>query len=198
MVFCRYQSSSFSPTWLKHSYVADEPLRLACELFRPAFKLIIHQLLISSSTVYSAPDNISVLRSRGLSKVNYYFRVTFFLFHHHYAQLSEKKTRERRFVIYKLTGTKTGVKIRLTVALITQRINKCIMPKTRREIRGRDLCCQYKDPLSGKLCKSTYGLQIDHQQPRWDHGDNSFSNITTLCMQHNQHKYKKETNIRSL
>ncbi|MGZ3780263.1 MAG: HNH endonuclease [Pseudobdellovibrionaceae bacterium] len=88
-------------------------------------------------------------------------------------------------------------KNQLTTNLVTQHINKSMTPKTRREVLNRDRCCQYKDPATGKLCNSTYGLQVDHRHPRWDNGDNSLSNLVVLCMQHNQYKYRKEANIRS-
>lgn len=84
----------------------------------------------------------------------------------------------------------------ITTLSETQRISKSISPKTRRDILTRDRCCQYRDPVTGKQCKSTYGLQVDHRQPRWDGGDNSFSNLSALCRSHNHHKYKKETNTR--
>ncbi|UOF00149.1 HNH endonuclease [Bdellovibrio reynosensis] len=73
--------------------------------------------------------------------------------------------------------------------------NKSVTPKTRRLIIERDKCCQYVDKKTGKACKSTFALQVDHKIPRWANGDNSFKNLQVLCGNHNRYKYKKEARL---
>lgn len=93
-------------------------------------------------------------------------------------------------------GNNNEAKAMFTAAPEGGRVNKSITPKTRREIFARDLCCQFKDPVTGKQCRSTYGLQVDHKHSRWAGGDNSHGNLQNLCFHHNQYKYKKEANLR--
>lgn len=74
--------------------------------------------------------------------------------------------------------------------------NKTITPKTRRFILLRDKCCQHKNPFTGQLCGSKHFLQVDHKIALWAGGDNNPSNLQALCANHNQHKYRKEAQIR--
>lgn len=76
--------------------------------------------------------------------------------------------------------------------------NKTLTPKTRRLILQRDACCQYRDPRTGKICQSTYGLQIDHKTSRWIGGGHEARNLQVLCGRHNRYKYFKESGIFSL
>lgn len=106
------------------------------------------------------------------------------------------QTESKRFMTPK--GLKNDVKAMFTAALEGRRVNKSVTPKTRREILARDLCCQFKDPVTGKQCRSTYGaygLQVDHRHSLWAGGDSSHGNLQNLCFQHNQYKYKKEANL---
>lgn len=80
----------------------------------------------------------------------------------------------------------------------SSRINNTLTPRTRREILLRDKCCQFKDAKSGKICGSTFNLEIDHKRPRWAGGDHSMENLQVLCKAHNVHKYQKEINLRLL
>ncbi|HWU43146.1 MAG TPA: HNH endonuclease [Bdellovibrio sp.] len=77
---------------------------------------------------------------------------------------------------------------------------KTLTPKTRREIFQRDRCCQYIDKSTGKQCKSTFLLQVDHKTPRWaarwTREDHSPANLQILCAQHNNGKYRSETGVR--
>jgi hypothetical protein len=73
---------------------------------------------------------------------------------------------------------------------------RSISTVTRKRIFNSDSCCQYKDPLTGKTCQSKWFLQIDHRQPKWANGSNSFENLQILCSNHNRMKYLKETKTR--
>lgn len=77
-------------------------------------------------------------------------------------------------------------------------VNKTLTPKTKFEIIQRDKCCQYKDPISGRQCGSTYFQQIDHKTSRWAGGNHRKENLQVLCANHNRHKYNKEAQIRFL
>ena len=78
------------------------------------------------------------------------------------------------------------------------KVNKTITPKIRREIIKRDICCQFKNAQTGKVCGSTFGLEIDHRKPRWASGGNEKWNLQALCRAHNNFKYKNEANLRLL
>ena len=80
----------------------------------------------------------------------------------------------------------------------SQKVNKTLTPKTRREILNRDKCCQYKDPISGKVCGSAYFHQTDHKTSQWAGGTHEKSNLHVLCANHNRYKYQKESRIRFL
>ncbi|WP_295899846.1 HNH endonuclease signature motif containing protein [uncultured Bdellovibrio sp.] len=73
--------------------------------------------------------------------------------------------------------------------------NKTLTPKTRKLILKRDTCCQYRDPQTGKICRSTYGLQIDHKTSRWIGGSHEARNLQVLCGKHNRYKYSKEAGL---
>lgn len=75
-------------------------------------------------------------------------------------------------------------------------VNQTLTPKTRRQTLNRDRCCQYKDPETGKICGSTYGLEVDHRRPQWAGGTHAPENLQTLCKAHNNHKYRKEAGLR--
>ncbi|MFN7728923.1 MAG: hypothetical protein ACK5P7_07185 [Bdellovibrio sp.] len=53
----------------------------------------------------------------------------------------------------------------------SKRVNKSITPKTRKMILSRDKHCQYVDRNSGRQCQSTFGLEVDHLQPRFAVGE---------------------------
>ncbi|MGZ3793194.1 MAG: HNH endonuclease, partial [Bdellovibrio sp.] len=103
----------------------------------------------------------------------------------------------------KTTGTKNAVKrtteaVSETDRVIKSRVNKTLTPKTRKAVLSRDLCCQFKDKKTGRQCRSTYGLQVDHKTSRWASGDHSIENLQVLCFYHNQFKYQKESKIRTV
>ena len=72
-------------------------------------------------------------------------------------------------------------------------IRKAIKPNLRKTIFKNDQCCQFKDPLTDKICGSVRFLEIDHIQPIWSEGDNSADNLRILCSQHNKFKYANES-----
>lgn len=57
-------------------------------------------------------------------------------------------------------------------------------------------CCQYKDPVTGKICQSRWYLQLDHKHPRWAKGTHTSENLQILCAAHNRFKYLKEKHTR--
>lgn len=71
-----------------------------------------------------------------------------------------------------------------------------LTPRMKKMILNRDLCCQYKDPVSGKVCGSKWFLQVDHKTAKWAGGDHRAENLQALCANHNQLKYRKETNLK--
>ena len=75
---------------------------------------------------------------------------------------------------------------------------KAIRPNLRKTIFEKDQCCQFKDPLTNKICGSVRFLEIDHIQPIWTGGDNSADNLRILCSQHNKFKYAKESGLHPL
>jgi hypothetical protein len=58
-----------------------------------------------------------------------------------------------------------------------------------REANGR---CTYRDPATGKLCDSTFKLQIEHLDPYAMGGSSRDpANLTLLCVAHNQMKAER-------
>lgn len=78
------------------------------------------------------------------------------------------------------------------------KLNKTLTPKTRQQILKRDQCCQFRDPISGKICGSTFALQIDHKMSQWAGGDHAVSNLQVLCGNHNRYKYRRECQLQFL
>jgi len=65
--------------------------------------------------------------------------------------------------------------------------SRYVPAQTRRQIHRRDQsCCQYQNSKTGKVCGSTYGLQLDHKTPYALKGSNEPENLQLLCFQHNQ------------
>lgn len=71
-------------------------------------------------------------------------------------------------------------------AAAKQRVNSenvTITPKTKIILRKP---CTYQDPLTGKVCGSTYMIHVDHIQMRVHGGGNEEENLRPLCAPHNQ------------
>ena len=83
-----------------------------------------------------------------------------------------------------------------TTAPVVKNDNKTLTPKTKKIILSRQKCCQFKNPLTGELCRSTFALEIDHKTSRWAGGNHHIENLQVLCSQHNKYKYQKEAQIR--
>jgi 5-methylcytosine-specific restriction endonuclease McrA len=60
-----------------------------------------------------------------------------------------------------------------------------VTPRLRRQILSRDKACTYKDPKTGKICGSTYQLEVDHIYPKALGGSDRASNLRALCRKHN-------------
>jgi 5-methylcytosine-specific restriction endonuclease McrA len=60
-----------------------------------------------------------------------------------------------------------------------------LTPRQRKQILARDKRCTYKDPKTGKICDSTYQLQVDHIHPKALGGMNEPENLRCLCRKHN-------------
>ena len=103
------------------------------------------------------------------------------------ASQSHSKSKSER--ISERTGKETS-------ASVAHRCNKTLTCKTRRFILQRDSCCQYKDPKTGRQCRNTFGLQVDHRTSQWAGGNHSLENLQTLCRTHNRFKYQKEAGLR--
>jgi hypothetical protein len=71
--------------------------------------------------------------------------------------------------------------------------NKSVTPATRRDIRQRDQCCQYRDPVTGRQCSSRWRSEVDHHQPKWAGGSNAKSNLQLLCKNHNLYRYRQQS-----
>ncbi|MGZ3826153.1 MAG: HNH endonuclease [Bdellovibrio sp.] len=105
------------------------------------------------------------------------------------ADVSSAQTQRQTQRQTKTTGTKNGVKFTAKTVSETERVkksrfNKTLTPKTRKAVLSRDLCCQFKDHNTGRQCRSTYALQVDHKTSRWAGGDHSIENLQVLCFQH--------------
>jgi hypothetical protein len=61
-----------------------------------------------------------------------------------------------------------------------------IPASNRRQVWRRDeSCCTYVDPRSGKRCRETSLIQIDHIRPRAQGGTHEVSNLRLRCRAHN-------------
>lgn len=78
------------------------------------------------------------------------------------------------------------------------KLNKTLTPKVKLQVIRRDKCCQYHDPVTGRICGSTYFSQVDHKTSRWAGGGHDVSNLQVLCGKHNRYKYLKESGVRLL
>jgi hypothetical protein len=67
----------------------------------------------------------------------------------------------------------------------------------RKHILNRDQCCQYRNPLTGKICGSRKHLQMDHIQPVWAGGQSTQENLQALCGNHNRYRYQRQAGLRS-
>ncbi|MGZ3841216.1 MAG: HNH endonuclease [Bdellovibrio sp.] len=106
---------------------------------------------------------------------------------------TKTKTRDTKNAVMLVTKT-----VSETERVIKKRVNKTLTPKTRKAVLSRDLCCQFKDQRTGRQCRSTFALEVDHKTSRWAGGDHSIENLQVLCFYHNQFKYQQESQIRTV
>ena len=65
----------------------------------------------------------------------------------------------------------------------------------RKSILHAQAKCEFRDPLTGKICGSRRFLQVDHVHPVWAGGTNDPQNLRALCSHHNQYKYQQELGL---
>lgn len=74
----------------------------------------------------------------------------------------------------------------------TENITRFIPESARRSVWIRDGgSCQYRDPLSGRVCGSRRWVQIDHIVPFSQGGKHETSNLRLLCGAHNRFVYRR-------
>ena len=69
---------------------------------------------------------------------------------------------------------------------------------TQRIVFQRDGICQYKDPVTQKMCGSKHQLEVHHRQPIWAGGKSDQENLQLQCRTHNLHTYREEAQIKLL
>ena len=77
----------------------------------------------------------------------------------------------------------------------THKTRMPLSKKIRDQISKRDLCCQFTDKQSGRICGSKWRLHVDHIQPVWAGGENAIHNLRILCANHNLELYRSQTGL---
>lgn len=72
---------------------------------------------------------------------------------------------------------------------------KSLSASTKKKVLTTQVCCRYKSPITGKVCGTKWFRQVDHKHSRWAGGQHNIENLQTLCVQHNNLKYRKEAGI---
>jgi 5-methylcytosine-specific restriction endonuclease McrA len=67
-----------------------------------------------------------------------------------------------------------------------------LTPKRRKLILQKSNGCEFQDAKSGRVCSSTFNLQVDHIRPKWDGGSNDPRNLRVLCREHNIFRYRHD------
>lgn len=94
-------------------------------------------------------------------------------------------------------GSHPTAKTQPGAAAVPKNAKRSIPNELRRKIFRRDQFCQHQN-ANGKLCRSEFQLEIDHIKPIFAGGQNDCENLRLLCRTHNQHRYRRGANIRSL
>ncbi len=71
---------------------------------------------------------------------------------------------------------------------------KPISQPLKKQLLSNNHQCTFRDPQTGKICGSTYFLQVDHIQSVIRGGGNNRENFQILCGQHNRYKFTQEMN----
>lgn len=102
-------------------------------------------------------------------------------------------------VIAQKKSKKNDAKVTKDIRTAQQGGNRIHIPKAiRNYIFERDRCCQFVNEANGKICSSTWQLQVDHIQPVWAGGKDSIENLRLLCANHNRERYREQTNVRQV
>jgi 5-methylcytosine-specific restriction endonuclease McrA len=82
--------------------------------------------------------------------------------------------------------------IRITSAPWLRKRSRYIPTQERRRVLQRDQNgCTYRDPKSGRVCGSKYGLQFDHLTPFSRGGSHNAQNLTLRCGAHNRYQAER-------
>ena len=73
---------------------------------------------------------------------------------------------------------------------------KYISAHTVRAIHQHDRSCRWIDSSTGKVCGSTFQLQLDHIRGIANGGGNEIENLELKCAVHNRHKFELELQAR--
>ncbi len=68
------------------------------------------------------------------------------------------------------------------------KVSRSVRRVTIQKAHGR---CEYKDPVTGRVCGSKVRVEADHIQPRAHGGGNDSANLRCLCRAHNQFMAEK-------
>jgi hypothetical protein len=72
---------------------------------------------------------------------------------------------------------------------------RTIRSSVRKQILKPGACCEFRDSKTGRQCRGTRFVQIDHRRSFWAGGTNEPENLQVLCAQHNRLKYGKEAGL---
>lgn len=91
---------------------------------------------------------------------------------------------------------KSGMTSRKSTATVA--VSSSLGVITKKKIFKQQVCCQWKDPQTGRTCQSKWMLQVDHKHSQWAGGSHDIKNLQLLCASHNKLKYRQEAGIRYL
>lgn len=104
----------------------------------------------------------------------------------------QRQTEELQLGKYSLTDQSAEISLNGSTAVAAKRCvslnshSRYIPASLRRQViqkaKGR---CEYKDPATGRVCNSTWQIEVDHIYPRALGGTNTIDNLRCLCRSHN-------------
>ncbi len=86
---------------------------------------------------------------------------------------------DREDPLRKNTDTSVSVNRRVKTKSVSR-------PNRRTTIQKAEGRCEYVDPVTGKVCGSTFQVETDHIRPKARGGGNEAENLRCLCRAHNQ------------